>query len=423
VQGEETNREGRPVAHGPDSHCTIRKEYERELGDFAERCREFAHSEGVPAALAHSESGAKQWVSDELTRRAGRLATFSRKENSAWLSLVGRQALYGAWWLLVVVLVIDLATLALSGGWTLPRTATPLAFLAFAALFSLLSAVHYELGGVLCFLVGIDGRLSLPRAMGLLWAATFFTAFVYFGVEDMSSDSPGERQAVAAAISHPQWVYLALLAAPVLVSLLTGAVSGARMRRRSTPYLPGQRSQLRDLLIDESGLGSLAAAVWLPANLAAVLFLVVGLAKNPYSLPELPVAVVWLSIGGGVLFAAAKLAEVRKPVLVSVVRVRTPGELDGPIRQGDEIEIRGLGFVPAGASEPDQLARIVVKLGPIHIHVPLVPDVDGGFMNPTDTSVTVPIPFEVEPGPWTVRVVTASGIETADYPLDIAADE
>jgi hypothetical protein len=249
----------------------------------------------VPAALAHSESGAKQWVSDELTRRAGRLATFSRKENSAWLSLVGRQALYGAWWLLVVVLVIDLATLALSGGWTLPRTATPLAFLAFAALFSLLSAVHYELGGVLCFLVGIDGRLSLPRAMGLLWAATFFTAFVYFGVEDMSSDSPGERQAVAAAISHPQWVYLALLAAPVLVSLLTGAVSGARMRRRSTPYLPGQRSQLRDLLIDESGLGSLAAAVWLPANLAAVLFLVVGLAKNPYSLPELPVAVVWLS--------------------------------------------------------------------------------------------------------------------------------
>ena len=411
------------MAHGPDSHCTIRQEYERELGEFAERCRELAHKEGVPAALVHSESGARQWVSDELAHHAGRLAAFSRKENTAWLSLVGRQALYGAWWLLALVLVIDLATLALSGGWTLPRTATPLAFLAFAALFSLLSAVHYELGGVLCFLVGVDGRLSLPRALGLLWAATFFTAFVYFGIEDVAASGPDQRQAVAAAISHPQWVYLALLAVPVLVSLATGAVGAARMRRRSTPYLPGQRSQLRDLLIDENGLGSLAAAVWLPANLAAVLFLVVGLAKNPYSLPDLPAPVVWLSLGGGVLFAAAKLAEVRKPVLVSVVRVRAPGDPDGPIKQGDEIEIRGLGFVPAAAAAPDQLARIVVKLGPIHIHVPLVPDMDGGFANPTDTSVTVPIPYEVEPGPWTVRVVTASGIETADYPLDISPDE
>lgn len=409
------------MAHGPDCHCNIRQEYERELGDFAERCRELAHSEGVPAALAHSESGARQWVSDELSRRAGRLAAISRKENTAWLTLVGRQAMYAAWWLLAAVLVVDLATLALSGGWTLPRTATPLAFLAFALLFTLLSAVHYDLGGALCFLVGVDGRMSLPRALGLLWAATFFTAFAYFGIEDVATANAAEQQTVAAAISHPQWEYLALLAAPVLVSVVTSAVGAARMRRRSAPYLPGQRSQLRDLLIDESGLGSLAAAVWLPANLAAVLFLVVGLAKNPYTLPDLPAAVVWLALGGGVLFTAVKLAEVRRPVLVSVVRVRTPGELDGPIRQGDEIEIRGLGFVPTSASAPDQLARIVVKLGPIHIHVPLVPDVDDGFANPTDTSITVPIPFEVEPGPWTVRVVTASGIETVDYPLDIAA--
>jgi hypothetical protein len=62
-----------------------------------------------------------------------------------------------------------------------------------------------------------------------------------------------------------------------------------------------------------------------------------------------------------------------------------------------------------------------VKLGPIHIHVPLVPDAEGGFANPTDTSVVVPIPYEAEPGPWTVRIVTASGLETSDYPLDIAA--
>ncbi|MBS2961707.1 hypothetical protein KGA66_01515 [Actinocrinis puniceicyclus] len=411
------------MAHGPDCHCSVRRDYDLELAQFADRCLEFARGEGVPAALAHSESGAKQWVSDELTRRAGRLAAVSRRENAAWIALVGRQAQRGAWWLLAAVLVLDLATLPLSAGWTLPRTATPLAFLAFAALFTLFSLVHGDIGGVLCFLVGVDGRLSLPRTLGVLWASSLATAFVYFGIEDIAAGSAADRAQVAAAISHPHWEYLALLAAPVFVAVVSGAVSAARMRRRAAPYLPGQRSQLRDLLVEESGLGSLAAAVWLPVNLVGVLFLVVGLAKNPYQLPRLPDAVTVIALGAAALYLGVKLTEVRKPVLVSVVRVRTPGEPDGPIRQGDEIEIRGLGFVPAAARAPDQLSRIVVKLGPVHIHVPLVPDQDGGFANPTDTSVTVPIPYEAEPGPWTVRVVTAAGLETDDYPLDILADE
>jgi hypothetical protein len=282
--------------------------------------------------------------------------------------------------------------------------------------------VHSDIGGILCYLVGLDGRMSLPRTLGLLWAATLFAGFVYFGVEDVAAGS-AKRVEVAAAISHPRLEYLAFLATPVLAAVVTGAVSAARMRRRDTAYLPGQRSQLRDLLIEESGLGSLAAAVWLPVNLVAVLFVVIGLDKEPYELPRIPGSLVWLSLGCAVLYTGVKLTEVRRPVLVSVVRVRTPGEPDGPVRPGDEIEIRGLGFVPSAASAPDNLARIVVKLGPIHIHVPLIPDTEGGFANPTDTAVTVPIPFEVEPGPWTVRVVTSAGMESSDYPLDILPDD
>jgi hypothetical protein len=411
------------VAHGPDSYSAIRRDYDSELAQFIERCKEFAHGEGVPTALAHSETGAREWVSDELTRRAGKLATVARQENAAWLALVGKQAMRAAWWLLAVVLVIDLATLPLSDGWTMPRTATPLAFLAFAGLFTLMSLVHVDIGGVLCFLAGVDGRLSLARTMAVLWAASLFTTFVYFGIEDIAADSAADRAQVDASISHPHWEYLALLATPVIVAAVSGVVSAARMRRRAAPYLPGQRSQLRDLLVEDTGLGSLAAAVWLPVNLVAVLFLVVGLAKHPYELPRLPDAVIAIALGAAVLYLGVKLAEVRRPVLVSVVRVRTPGEPDGPIRQGDEIEIRGLGFVPPAAGAPEQLARVVVKLGPIHIHVPLVPDSEGGFVNPTDTSVTVPIPYEAEPGPWTVRVVTASGMETTDFPLDILAVE
>lgn len=411
------------MAHGPDCHCSVRQEYERELARFVARCQEFARGEGVPAVLAHSQSGARQWVSDELSSRAADLALASRRENTAWLAFVGRQAVRGAWLLLAAVLVLDLATLPLSAGWTLPRTAAPVAFLAFALLFTMFSVVHYDIGGMLCFLLAVDGRLSLPRTLGGLWTAALFTAFAYFGVEDLAASTAAQRAQVAAAVAHPRWEYLALLAAPPLVAVVTGAVTAARMRRRATPYLPGQRSQLRDLLAQENGLGSLAAAVWLPANLTAVLFLVVGLAKNPYTMPEVPATVVWPALGGAALYAAAKLTQLRRPVLVSVVKVRTPGEPDGPVRQGDRIEIRGLGFVPPAAAAPDQLARLVVKLGPVHLHVPLVPDSSGGFANPTDTTVTVPIPYEVEPGPWTVRVVTAAGIETDDYPVDLYAAE
>ena len=411
------------MVQAPESHASFRQEYERELAEFAERCREYAQNEGVPAALSHSESGARQWISDELSRRAQRLAVAARAENSAWLSLAGRWAMRGSWAVALLVLVIDLSTLPISGSWTLPRTAVLFAFAALALLLTSLSLVHSEVGGLLCFMVGADGRLSPAKALGLLWGAALSTALVYFAVEDFAAGTSAERSAVSAAISHPHWEYLALLAAPILVSIGTNAVAAARMRRRSMPYLPGQRAQLRDLVLDETGFGSLASAVWLPSYAVAVLFLIAGLAKNPYDLPRLPAVVVWISLAAAVLYAIVRLVESRQPVLVSVVRVRPEGGLDGPIRQGDEIEIRGLGFVPPAAAEPDQLARIVVKLGPIHIHVPLVPGPEGGFTNPTDTSVTVPVPYDVDPGPWTVRVVTASGLETDDYALDIATAE
>jgi hypothetical protein len=411
------------VVQATENHAGVRQEYERELAEFAERCREYAQNEGVPAALSHSETGARQWISDELARRAQRLAVAARAENSAWLALAGRWTMRGSWGLLLLVAVIDLVTAPLLGNWTLPHTAVLFAFIALALLVTGLSLVHSEVGGLLCFMVGADGRLSPAKALGLLWGAALSTALVYFAVEDFAAGTAAERADVNASISHPHWQYLALLVAPILVSVVTNAVAAARMRRRSVPYLPGQRSQLRDLVLDETGVGSLASAVWLPSYAVAVIFLIAGLAKNPYQLPALPATVVWISLAAAVLYAVVRLVEARQPVLVSVVRVRPPGGLDGPIRQGDEIEIRGLGFVPPTAAVPDQLARIVVKLGPIHIHVPLVPGTDDGFTNPTDTSVTVPIPYDVDPGPWTVRVVTASGLETDDYALDIAAAE
>lgn len=130
----------------PESHGSVREQYEHELAEFAARCREFAQNEGVPAALSHSESGSREWISDELTRRAQRLAVVARSENSAWLALAGRQAMRGTWALAGLVAVIDLATSPFAASWTLPRTAVLFAFAALAVLVTALSLVHSEVG-------------------------------------------------------------------------------------------------------------------------------------------------------------------------------------------------------------------------------------------------------------------------------------
>jgi hypothetical protein len=50
--------------------------------------------------------------------------------------------------------------------------------------------------------------------------------------------------------------------------------------------------------------------------------------------------------------------------------------------------------------------------------VPLVP-VTGGFRNPTDGVLTVPVPADVEPGSVDVQVVTAAGVPTNRYTVQV----
>ncbi|MFD5544446.1 hypothetical protein ACFWIJ_43280, partial [Streptomyces sp. NPDC127079] len=118
-------------------------------------------------------------------------------------------------------------------------------------------------------------------------------------------------------------------------------------------------------------------------------------------------------------YLAGKYAEGGRPVILSVVRAREAGDLDGPIRTGDDIEIRGTGFVPPGAQTADRLSRMVVRIGAVNVHVPLVP-VTGGFSNPADDVLTVPVPAEVEPGSVEVQVVTAAGVATNRCVVEVA---
>lgn len=142
------------------------------------------------------------------------------------------------------------------------------------------------------------------------------------------------------------------------------------------------------------------------------------LARRPEQLPDLPWGLALLVLVSAATYVAGKYAEGGRPVILSVVRAREAGDLDAPIRTGDDIEIRGAGFVPPGAQTPDRLARMVVRIGAVHVHVPLVP-VPGGFTNPTDAVLTVPVPVDVEPGQVEVQVVTAAGVESNRVTVEV----
>ncbi|GGR38386.1 hypothetical protein GCM10010282_33730 [Streptomyces roseolus] len=209
---------------------------------------------------------------------------------------------------------------------------------------------------------------------------------------------------------------LALVSAVAVTARL---VVSTRIAGRRLQKVRADRPRAADLLCDDNGRADLADVQYVLVSGAVLAFAAVRLAADPARLPEPPWSLVLLLAVSAAWHLAAKCTEGGPPVVHAVVRAREAGDLDAPIRTGDDIEIRGHGFVPPGATAPDPLTRLVVRIGPVHAHVPLVP-VPGGFANPTDTVLTVPLPADVEPGRVEISVVTAAGFETNRVTVDVA---
>jgi hypothetical protein len=202
------------------------------------------------------------------------------------------------------------------------------------------------------------------------------------------------------------------------IAVLVRRVVGLRVLGQRLQKVRAGRPRAADLLTDDSGRGSFPDTQYVVVSAVALVFAAVRLARRPDQLPDLPWGLALLVLVSAVTYLAGKYAEGGRPVILSVVRAREAGDLDAPIRTGDDIEIRGAGFVPPGAQTADRLSRMVVRIGTVHVHVPLVP-VTGGFSNPTDTLLTVPVPADVEPGRVDVQVVTAAGVETNRVAVDV----
>ncbi|QHC25888.1 hypothetical protein [Streptomyces sp. GS7] len=395
-----------------------REGHRQAVAAFAALREDFAAGRGVPAGLAHSAGAARQWVSDELTLSARALAERAAAEGAGWPAAVQGRTLLAVW-AAVVALLLGQALTAIGTGWTTSRTAGLTAAVVLALGATVAAWRHRAHGGALAPVIGEDRRFSTSRAVAAGWVLAVLYAVLMLAVQLAAASGPRQRRRLLSGLElHSSGGLLSLLAVGCGVAVLAYGLTAGRIRSGRVQKVPAERPRAADLLADDAGRGSLTDAQYALLNASLLALTLVRLATNPGQLPSVPWGLVILAVLSGVTYLAGKSVAGGRPVILSVVRSREVGDLAAPIRTGDDIEIRGTGFVPPGAGAPDRLARTVVRIGAVHVPVPLVP-VAGGFANPTDGVLTVPVPVDVEPGTVEVRVITAAGVETAGYRIDV----
>lgn len=415
--------EARQSTHGGGCTCGdcphgARQGHRRAVAAFLAKRDELAAGQGLPAGVAQSASATRQWVSDELTQSARTVADRGREAGDAWLHRVWRRTLVIVWGAVAVLAVAEAAT-AIGAGWTHARTAGLVAGLVTAGLLTAAAHVHRARGGLLAPLIGEDNRLSTSRAVAASWVLLAVFAVLVLALQLAVASGHAQRDALIEGLDLASGAgVVSVLALVCAIAVVVRRVVSVRVLSGRLQKLRADRPRAADLLTDDSGRGAFTDVSYVLVSTVAVVFAAVRLARRPEQLPDLPWGLALLVAVSAAAYFAGKYTEGGRPVVLSVVRAREAGDLDAPIRTGDDIEIRGAGFVPPGAGAPDRLARMVVRIGPVHVHVPMVP-VTGGFANPTDTVLTVPVPVEVEPGVVEVQVVTASGAESNRVAIDV----
>ncbi|MGW6056617.1 hypothetical protein [Streptomyces sp. NPDC055189] len=416
-------QEARQGAHGGGCTCGdcphgARVGHRRAVAAFLAKRDELAAGQGLPAAVAHSAGASRQWVSDELTQSARDVAERGRAEGEAWLGLLWRRTVSVVWAAVGVLLLVQALT-AIGTGWTLARTGGVLAAVVVGALLTGAGYAHRARGGIIAPLLGEDNRLSTSRAVAACWVLLVVFAVLVLAGELAGASGHRERDELIAGLDLARAAgAVTVLAVVCGVAVLVRRVVGLRVLGQRLQKVPADRPRAADLLTDDAGRGSFTDAQYVLVSAVAMVFAAVRLARRPEQLPDLPWGLAVLVLVSAATYLTGKYTEGGRPVILSVVRAREAGDLDGPIRTGDDIEIRGAGFVPPGAQTADRLARMVVRIGTVHVHVPLVP-VPGGFTNPTDAALTVPVPVDVEPGRVDVQVITAAGVETNRCAIDV----
>lgn len=337
---------GQGAAHGGGCTCGdcphgAREGHRRAVAAFLAKRDELASGQGLPAAVAHSASASRQWVSDELTQSADLVAERGRVDGEAWLGRLWRRTAYAVWAAVLALLLVQALT-AIGAGWTAARTAGLLAALLVAGGLTGAGYLHRARGGALAPVIGEDNRLSTSRAMAAGWVLFVVYAVLVLVGQLAAASAHGKRDDLIAGLELARGAgVVTVIAVVCAIAVLVRRVVGLRVLGQRLQKVRADRPRAADLLTDDSGRGSFADIQYVVVGAVALVFAAVRLARRPEQLPDLPWGLALLVLVSAATYLAGKYAEGGRPVILSVVRSREAGDLDAPIRTGDDIEIRG----------------------------------------------------------------------------------
>jgi hypothetical protein len=277
-------------------------------------------------------------------------------------------------------------------------------------------------GGLLSFLRGKDGRLSTSLLQAGLWTVALSTALVYFVfVALYSSDPDGTFDTALGGGNLPE-EYLLLLGGPFAAAVVARLTVGAKVADEELQKVEAN-AKLLDVVADDDEQANLVDAQFLVFNLVALTWFVGALIKAPEALPDIPDLLVGLTSTSALAYIGAKSVASNRPIITSVTKhLEGAGAGEGGIRPGDDVEIRGMNFVPEGAATDELLTKIVVKFGDEATSPRFILDNQGRVESPTNTSIIAEIPDTVKPGEVRVTVVTAAGIEADSRDVTLVED-
>ena len=212
---------------------------------------------------------------------------------------------------------------------------------------------------------------------------------------------------------------LTVLAVVCAIAVVVRRFVTARVLAQRLQKVRADRPRLADLLCDDAGRGSFTDVQYMFVSAAAVVFAAVRLTRRPDQLPDLP----WGARGagrglGGDVLRRASTRRAAGPSSCPSYVPREAGDLDAPDPDRRRHRDPGcrLRASRRGAARQAGAHGGQDRLGPC------ARATGAGarrLRQPVGHLLTVPVPVDVEPGPVEVQVVTAGGVETNRYPIDV----
>jgi hypothetical protein len=314
----------------------------------------------------------------------------------------------------VVLLVVALSLLVVvwfAVAITHPRSGTGLTFASYATATVVLAALMALVSGLVklnradrgffSLFVGADRRASTSKTQVMLWTLSIAFALAYIGTRTALAGASFicESDKSANCVLESTWeTYLLLLGLPAAAAVLAKGITAAKVSDGELQKSQGNEPSTTQLATDDNGNADLADVQYLIFNFIALLYVWARFIDRGV-LPEVPSVLLALTGAAAATYTLNKGFQSNKPVILSV----RPGIL----APDDFVIVNGQNFFPSG-----KVPQVMVKVGGKAVQGIPLPGRDG-------VSITVPPGLSAQES--SVAVVTGAGVESAPFPVTIAA--